>query len=139
MPVSGALISEHRRSTDEPWHLWLRRALAAIGIGLFVLVAIYAASRARMVYQLSSELLALRAEMVESQKEQQRQDRALAMRMDDLERTLFGEVIAKIEKNAKTAATVPAWSKNRDEELRRRLINIDLRLFQLEQDLKNGR
>ncbi len=117
----------------DPWRVWLRRASIALGVALLVLGGLYGALRMQALSRLSAELVQLQADIERLQQQQDTQLTIAASRLDDLERTLFGDVVAKLEKTAPSGPNrIELWQRNRDAELRRRIEVLERRLHRLE-------
>jgi hypothetical protein len=101
-------------------------------------VITYFGLRLRVTYNLSAEFAQLQAEHRDMMALSNQRLQELRARLDEMERVLFGDVLAKIEKTQKTATPklpIPdVWQRNRDRELRDRLDALEK--WRLQQEAK---
>lgn len=106
-----------------PWLRLLPWALVAAVATSFIM---YTALRLRVTYQLERDVAELRSTSEELARTIVALRSEAASRLDLIERTLFGEVAAKL-KEPPTPATMPVqpWQRNRDRELRDRILRLE--------------
>jgi cell division protein FtsB len=103
----------------------LRMAAVAMAFALCVGYAAYVGFRLQVTYSVQATVDKLVADRAELIAENERFHSGISARLDELERLMFGEVLAKIDAPApgkpRTTASVQLWQKNRDAELRKRI------------------
>jgi septal ring factor EnvC (AmiA/AmiB activator) len=111
----------------------LRHLAVALLLGCAFIAGVFSVLKVQEIERMQRDLIAIHASL----REQQQQSRTLleqtGLRLDQIERSLFGDVVAKLEKQTKPPPSwVELWQKNRDKELRDRIAAIERRLLRLE-------
>jgi anti-sigma factor ChrR (cupin superfamily) len=128
MPTNNA-ASTSRLSRWVGGRELLRMAATALVFAMIVGYATYIGLRLRVTYTLNARVERLMAEQSALMQQNDQFHDQISARLDELERLMFGEVLAKIDTSApgtpRTTASVQLWQKNRDAELRKRLAALE--------------
>lgn len=117
------------------------RIVVAFLVGFIFVGGAYITIRLRTLYNIQTEIAHLKAEHRHVKQELETQLNGNGIRIDQLERILFGDVIAQLEKKVQADAAkqkpppptwVELWQKNRDKELRDRIVELERRVYRLE-------
>lgn len=106
----------------------MRMAVTAIVFATLVGYASYIGLRLRVTYSLNAQVEKLAADAAVTHALHLQVHDQINARLDELERLMFGEVLAKIDAvpgKPRTIASVQLWQKNRDEELRKRIAALE--------------
>lgn len=124
MSVMGALTSDRR------WHF----ALIGMLVVFFVGYSTFVTFRLRATYQNSAEMVHLKGEVMELQNHLLFMDKSFDERLNSLETTVFADIQPKVVDGfkQKTIVREPAWSANRDKEIREQIRQLQRQLWRLE-------
>jgi len=107
-----------------------------IVLGIVLVGGTFITLRLRETYRMQSDLVKLMSDHGTLQGEVMRLEKAYGERFDDLERVLFGDVVAKLLKEEPKPVQAPLrlqnWMMNRDKDMRERLERIERRLMKIE-------
>lgn len=122
------------RSTGEHHWIVIRRVAASMAIALAASMVTYNSFRINAVSRLSQQVVILQDEVKQQDRINAQRIEDLSARLDEIERILFGEVLAKLEKVPKTPSGIALWQKTRDQELRERISRLER--WRLEHEIK---
>lgn len=116
--------------TSESWRQYLVRGAVAVAVAALLMLGLYAAVRIHTIARLQTEMAQLTSHVADTDAQHDAMMVQAAARLDDLERFVFGDVVAKLQEPAPTPAPagpsrVQLWQRNRDQELRTRLKAIE--------------
>lgn len=117
--------SAHVTTTEDTWIVWFKRVGFALGVSFVTLFFVYCYLRVRTVYENQLAVAVLRADVRELEERHSAQIKELEHRADELEKVLYGDVVAKLAKQPPGPTRIEIWQRNRDKELRERLIAIE--------------
>ncbi len=120
------LLRDPRSRHDDPWRPWILRSTLALAVCVVVVLAVFFTVQIRFVSQNYSSVAKLQSDVANMQQQHAAQLETLNARVDQLERVLFGDVVAKIEKSPLRPNAVELWQRNRDKELRDRIRQLEL-------------
>jgi hypothetical protein len=103
----------------------------ALVLCLWAIVGLEAAFSIRVIYTNAAQIAEVNSEIVEMQKIHSSKMSEMSMRLDMLEKVLFGDVLSKIAAQPKGIET---WQQNRDREMRERISKLEL--WRLHQDAR---
>jgi hypothetical protein len=110
-------------------------AARSFAVAVIIGVITYFALRLRVTYEMQTEIDRLRIERAELVKRNAIAHDEMMNRLDELERVLFGDVLAKVDKNAAAISKLPtAWQRQRDLEFRKRLDALEQWRMQRDKD-----
>jgi len=130
MPDSGA-------STHSRWTVWwhgFALIVAALGVGVVLIALAFLVLRAQATYTLESRIGQVETTCADHQLKYKAKADELDARLHFLERTLFGDVIPKVDKNSNSRG-VPRMEElhfQNERELRARVERVERRLLRLE-------
>jgi hypothetical protein len=113
---------------------YLKVALLSVFFMVVVVFMVFTVFRLRVTYELQRDYA---EHFAHHRRVEQWTEAALKQteaRLDRMERILFGDVIAQLEKKTPPPAWIELWQKNRDKELRDRIIALERRVWQLQQE-----
>lgn len=113
------------------WKGWIWRVGVALVLCLWAIVGLEAAFSIRVIYTNAAQIAEVNSEIVEMQKIHSSKMSEMSMRLDMLEKVLFGDVLSKIAAQPKGIET---WQQNRDREMRERISKLEL--WRLHQDAR---
>ena len=113
------------------------RIAVALLVGFVLIGGAYCAFRLRALYTFQTDVATFVIENRNAHEKVETEVTNIEARLNNLERILFGDMIAQLEKNAKTLKPpapnwVELWQKNRDKELRDRINALERRMYLLE-------
>lgn len=128
MPDSDVSISKHR------YWIYFWRGVIALMFGLYLIMGVFLLLHFRNEAKLRIEVAVLAAQIAEVRQLQDAQAKDESSRLDDIERTLWGDVVARLDHQQSHGPNrIVLWQRNRDRELRQRILSLEQRVWRLEQ------
>ena len=119
----------------DTWPWWINRIIVASVIGFVLVVTVYNWVRIGTIYKNSQEIVKVQSDLTAIRMEHDTAIRDATARLDTIEKTLFGEVVTKLEKvplTERVARQIQIIQEAKDKELRERIARLERRLSVLE-------